>query len=267
MLALASCTKVESSPADPPAPPTPSAVSEPDAAPEGDGTVLLGMVHEGGVRTCDESGNESWSGLYWAVGFTPVVHDENVGKALASLEGRVVRVEGVVTESDATVHGGAAPPSSGMLCPMMQMRSDWELWPNGIRSRRGDEPEVGTLHLRSVEAVEPLKARVDGDEVVFTLTNPLDAAIRDATLIAHYEGCYGKPGTASERRPLGTIEAGATLDDIPVPRIETHEGPRGRNHRLSAVLVRGDVDGAVLDLDVPVSSLGVTVECPRKGRK
>ena len=55
MLALASCTKVESSPADPPAPPappTPSAVSEPDAAPEGDGTVLLGMVHEADPTAC-----------------------------------------------------------------------------------------------------------------------------------------------------------------------------------------------------------------------
>lgn len=266
MLALAACTKVEPSPADPPAAPAPT-VSDAATAPEGEGTVLLGMVHEGGVRNCDESGNESWSGLYWAVGFTPVVHDEVVGKALASLEGRVVLVEGVVTDAEATVHGGGAPPSSGMLCPMMQMRSDWELWPNGIRSRRGDEPEVGTLHLRSVEAAEPFRARVDGDEVVFAVTNPLGTAMRDATLIAHYEGCYGKPGTASERRPLGTIEAGATLDDIPVPRIETHEGPRGRNHRLSAVRIRGDVDGAVLDLDVPVSSLGVTVECPRKGRK
>lgn len=263
MLALAACSKVEL----PPAPSTTAAVGEPAEAPEGDGLVLLGVVHEGGVRGCDASGNESWSRLYWAVGFTPVVHDDAVGKVLASLEGRVVRVEGVVTDAEPTEHGGPTPPRSDMLCPMMQMRSDWELWPHGVRSRRGDEPEVGTLHLRSVEAVKPLRARARGDEVVFAVTNPLGSAIRDATLIAHYEGCYGKPGTASERRPLGPIEAGATLEGISVPRIERHDGPRGRNHRLSAVRVRGDVDGAVLDLDVPVSSLGVAVSCPRDSHK
>lgn len=266
MLGLAACTKVEPSPVDPPAPAAPQ-TSEAQPVPSGDRIVVVGMVHEGGARSCDEAGNESWHSLYWAVGFTPVVHGDGVGKTLASLEGRIVRAEGVRTNADVTLHGGDAPPQSGMLCPMMQMRSDWELWPHGMRSRRGDEPGIGGIHVTAVDAIEPFRARVRGDEVHFGVTNPFDAPIRDATLIAHYEGCYGKPGTASERRPLGTSESGASLDDIPVPRIERHDGPRGRDHRLSAVRLRGEVEGGVLDLDVPVSSLGVTVECPGKGRK
>lgn len=262
-MVLAACTKVEPSAVDPPAP----AKAPEVAAPEGEGLELVGMVHEGGVRTCDASGKEFWGDSYWAVGFTPVVHDDALGERLASLEGRIVRVEGVVTEAAPTIHGGQPPPSDAMPCPELQMRFDWELWPKRIRSRRGDEPDVGTLHLRAVEPIEPLQARVDADAVVFGLTNPLSAPIRDAKLIAHYEGCYGKPGTASQPRPLGTLEPGASVGDISVPRIEQHEGPRGHDHRLSAVRVRGEVDGAALDLDVPVSSLGVTVECPDDGRK
>ena len=147
------------------------------------------------------------------------------------------------------------------------MRSDWELWPKGIRSRRGDEPEVGTIEIQTLTPIEPLRAKVQDDEVVFGVTNPFSVPLRDATLIAQYEGCYGKPGSTSQRRPLGTLEPGADLDDIPVPRIDLQDGARGREHRLSAVRVRGTVEGGAIDLDVPVATLGVNVECPDDGRK
>lgn len=263
---LVGCTTVESTSVDASASPAKEQVKvESDA--RGEAFVLVGMVHEGGTRTCDEAGNESWVGRFWAVGFTPVVHDAALGETLAKLEGRVVAVEGDVTTAAPTPHGEEAAPASAGRCHEMQMRSDWELWPKGIRSRRGDEPDVGTLEVRSVTAVEPLRAKAEGDEVLFGVTNPFSVPLENATLIAQYEGCYGKPGSTAQRRPLGTIAAGAKLDDIPVPRIDLQDGPRGREHRLSSVRVRATVEGGAIDLDVPVAALGVTVECPDDGRK
>ena len=265
-MTLVGCTAVEPAPVDAPAPPTEAqATVEPESRREP--FVLVGMLHEGGHQTCDASGKASWIGRFWAIGFAPVVHDAAVGDTLAKLEGRVLRVEGQVTTAPRTEHGDGAPPSSATICPELQMRSDWELWPRGIRSRRGDEPEVGKVEVHTVAAIEPLRAKAQDDEVWFGVTNPFSVPLRDATLIAQYEGCYGKPGSTSQRRPLGTIGPGAELDDITVPRFDLRDGPRGREHRLSSVRVRGTVEGGAIDLDVPVATLGVDVECPDDARK
>ena len=268
-MALAGCTTLEPAPVDPPASPAREQAKVESEA-RSDSFVLVGMVHEGGSRSCDASGEESWRGRYWAIVFAPVVHDDAIGRTLAQLEGRVVKATGSITTAPRTQHGDETPPPTTptiRICPEMQMRSDWELWPKGIRSRRGDEPEVGTVEVHTVTAIEPLRAKEQDDEVRFGVTNPFSAPLRDATLIAQYEGCYGKPGSTAQRRSLGTLEAGAKLDDIPVPRIDLQDGARGREHRLSSVRVRGTVEGGAIDLDVPVATLGVNVECPDHGSK
>lgn len=256
---VCACTSVES----PPAKPTEAEGQSSTLPADAERTTVIGVVHEGGRKVCDAEGKESWLDRYWAVGFVPLVHDGPTQKTLASLEGKVVRIEGAVVEARATTHGGESPPETTAMCPMMQMRSDWEQWPHGIRHRRGDEPSVGTVQVESVEAIEPLSAKVVGDEVHVSATNPFDVSLGDATLIAYYEGCYGKPGGTVQRRPLGTLDVGATLSDIDIPRFDLRDGPRGREHRLDAVRLVGTAEGGVLDLDVPVSTLGVSVACPR----
>ncbi len=262
VLWLAGCSPAEPRPS-PIAPAEPEQPSEEPAVP-GPRVTLVGVLHEGGTRLCAAPYKDFWVDRTWAVGFVPLVHEPALSGSLAKLEGAVVKASGVATEEPTTVHGEAPPPRMTVRCGEVQMRSDWELWPNGTRARRGDGPDLTKLRIESIEVVEPLRGALREDDVWFAVTNPFDGELKDATLIAHYEGCYGKPGTATERRPLGAIEAGATLEDIPVPQISMRDMARGHEHRLDSVQLIATVDGGALDLDVDIEALGIGVACPKR---
>ena len=138
------------------------------------------------------------------------------------------------------------------------------MWPDGFRSRRGNEPELGVVHVEQAEVIAPIEARSKAETVGFTVTNPFDAPLRDAVLVAHYEGCYGKPMAATREHPLGTLKPGATRAEVDVQRIVEREHARGSNHRLDSVQLLGEVDGGALDLDVRTATLGAEVECPQR---
>ncbi len=211
---------------------------------------------------CDTSSEDFWVDRTWSVGFVPLMHAPSVSSTLAQLEGKVVVATGVAGGDKPTTHGGDERPSETAECPIPQMRSDWELWPHGTRVRRGESPDLGVFQLETVVAVQPIEAQARAGEVWLAVDNPFEAPLVDATLVAHYEGCYGKPGTVSQRRPLGTIAASSKLEDIPVPRIAGSSGGRHGEHRLASVQLLGTVEGGALDLDISLSSLGVSVACP-----
>lgn len=236
-------------------------VGEPDAVVR---TTLVGVVHEGGTQLCTEPYEVHWVDRSWAVGFVPLVHDAALGATVEKLEGKVVRVSGLATNEPATLHEGDPRPEATVPCGQVQMRSDWELWPKGTRARRGEGPELAGFRIEAVEAVVPFRGSLREDDAWFSVTNPFDRQLREATLVAHYEGCYGKPGTAVERRPLGTIEAGATLEEISVPQISMRKMSRGHEHRLDSIQLVGTVESGALDLDVEVRSLGLDVGCPKR---
>ena len=227
-------------------------------------TTLVGVVHEGGTRLCTDPHKVHWVERTWAVGFVPLVHEPGLSEAIAKLEGRVVKVSGVATDEPTTVHEGDPRPKETVMCGGAQMRSDWELWPDGIRVHRGEGPDLTAFRIEAIEVVEPLRAALRGDEVFLSVTNPFEHELENATLVAHYEGCYGKPGTASERRPLGAIQPGATLEDVPVPQLKTRETSRGQDHRLDSVQLIASVAQGALDLDVDLDALGLNVECPKR---
>jgi hypothetical protein len=260
---------VERDRAEPPAPQDAAAQHGVSADPpsSNDGLVaLLGVVHEGGVRVCDSAGSDAvWTNLYWAVGFTPLVHDDAKGTALRMAKGHVVLVRGKPVEGPRTVHdGGEELPEARGMCMPLQMRSDWELWPDGTRSNRGDGPNLRAFSVTSVEHVSPLRVKARDEDLSITVVNPFFVPLKDATLVAHYEGCYGKPMQAVERRPVGTLKSGAMKEDLTVPMFVQRDGPRGRVHRLDSIQLLGAAEARALDLDVRVRDLGATVECPER---
>jgi len=261
-LLLAGCSPVDPKPS-PKAPAEPAQADDVAAVPVAK-TTLVGVLHEGGTRLCTEPYETHWVDRTWAVGFVPLVHEPGHNDTIAKLEGSVVRVFGVATDEPRTVHDGDPRPKNTVMCGELQMRSDWESWPKGTRARRGDGPDLAKLRIESIEVVEPFRAALGDDEVTFSVTNPFERPVKDATLVAHYEGCYGKPGTAVERRPLGALEAGAALDDIPVPQISMRKMARGSEHRLDSVQLIGTVEGGAFDLDVDISTLGIDVMCPKR---
>ncbi len=259
---LAGCSPVEPKPS-PKTPEEPTQSSDVEVG-SSKKTTLIGVLHEGGTRVCTEPYEVHWVERTWAVGFVPLVHSADELEAIAKLEGAVVKVVGVVTDEPSTVHEGDPRPEKNVMCGQMQMRSDWEPWPKGIRVRRGDGPDLTGLRMESIEVVKPLSGTLHDDEVWFKVSNPLERDLQDATLVAHYEGCYGKPGSTVQRRPLGMIPTGAVLEDIPVPQISMREMARGSEHRLDSVQLTATVEGAALDLDVDISSLGLEVSCPER---
>lgn len=267
-LFIMGCSPVEPKPA--PKPPTESAPPANSASPAEEPTLLkgkttlVGVLHEGGVRVCSKPYEDLWVDRTWAVGFVPLVHAAGLSETIAPLEGAVVKVSGVVSDEPTTVHEGDPRPKTTVDCGGLQMRSDWELWPKGTRARRGNGPDLAKLRIESVELVRPFHGEIRDDEVSFSVTNPFEHELQNATLVAHYEGCYGKPGTAVERRPLGAIQAGDTLDDIPVPQLSMRKMARGQAHRLHSVQLIGTVDSGALDLDVKTDTLGLKVECPNR---
>lgn len=261
-LLLAGCSPVDpkpspKAPAEPVEPHEQAAVSMPKIT-------LVGVLHEGGTQLCSEPYEVHWVDRTWAVGFVPLVHDPAHHDSIAKLEGSVVKVFGVATDAPTTIHEGDPRPEKTVMCGELQMRSDWELWPKGTRARRDDGPDLAKLRVESIEVVEPFGGALHDDDVWFSVTNPFEREVKDATLVAHYEGCYGKPGTAVERRPLGTLEAGATLEDIPVPQISMRKMARGQAHRLDSVQLIGTVEGGAFDLDVQIDTLGIDVTCPKR---
>ena len=266
-LLLAGCSPADPKPVPnaptepPPAEPKPVPIETAAAVP---GTTLVGVLHEGGTRLCSEPYEAVWVERTWAVGFVPLVHEPGLGEAIAKLEGEVVKVSGIATDQPATVHGGDPPPKTTVVCGEVQMRSDWEQWPSGTRARRDDGPDLAKLRIEAIEVALPFRGALREDEVWFSVTNPFEHDLQDATLVAHYEGCYGKPGHVAQRRPLGAIKAGDTLEDIPVPQISMRKMSRGQEHRLDSVQLTATVESGALDLDVQIDTLGLEVGCPKR---
>ena len=241
---------------------------DPKSAPEGPELTLVGVVHEGGQRVCDDQYKEFWVGRHWAAGFVPLAYSKPaLGQVLAAAKGKVVVVRGVETRQPPTQHGDTRAPTTRGECPIYQMRSDWEVWPDGIRKRRA-EATPKTLHVAEVREVQPLVATAATSTADLVVHNPFATTLRDGTLVAHYEGCYGKPGSTADPFSLGELAAGAVSKSVQVPLRVDRDGPRARDYRLDSVELTGVTQGGRLDLDVDVGDLGISAPCPdRNGKK
>ena len=96
----------------------------------------------------------------------------------------------------------------------------------------------------------------DGGDVEVVIHNPFEVALADVEVIAHYEGCYGKPGATAETWRVGKLAAGGDTGRphrFPA-RIQSGANPRGRDYALRSLeLVAADARSLAtvfVDLDL-----------------
>ena len=205
---------------------------------------LVGLLTAQGDRQCKD-GKESWINPRHEVDFTHVVHS---AVPLEPLEGQVVLVTGEP----------ATPPPSppeGPDCPIMQMRSDWVMGKEGIRIRQGGGGPPG-IRVQSATKVE-VGARREKEELVVRFRNPLTRPLGNVSLQLHYEGCYGKPGSSTHEKAIGTLAPGAIAEH----RFPVMDEPGGR-HVAHSFGVEGGDETVTVAVDLSLAKLGVEVACP-----
>jgi hypothetical protein len=267
LLALA-CTAADEPIEQPePAPTSPATQveAEPSPTPVQPREYFIAYVGQTGIEHCPEGHEFEWLDVRETLGFVPTR-----GLSLAPWLGKVVLATG---ESSSRTPPPADLPTPAP-CPIMQMRSDWRHTPTGMRIDRGEHPQVEEFALAGVEAL-PLALVREGDELVVTFTNPLPFALAEATLVGHYEGCYGKPGSTQVSGSPTPLAPGAVLvERLPAiaedlaegPAPERKGGPEARVHLLDSIQLRATpAPGSAplhVDLDAPLSSFALSLECP-----
>jgi hypothetical protein len=267
---LFACTAAEE-PTEQPQPTKPTSEAapveaEPHAvAPAAAREYFIAHVGETGIEHCPDGHTFEWLDRRTTLGFVPTR-----GHSLAPWLGKLVLAKG---ESSTRTPRPADLPTPAP-CPIMQMRSDFRHTPAGMRMDRGEHPPIEEFAVASVEAL-PLAVVREGDELVVTFTNPLPFALAELTLIGHYEGCYGKPGTMQVSSTPAPLARGASHverlptfseDLAPGPMPERKGGPQAREHRLHSIqLLATPAPGSAplhVDLDAPLSSFDLALECP-----
>ncbi len=228
------------------------------AAPAGDDVFLVGVLDENGVAECPDGGDRKWAQIEPVIGWTKVTIAEAPPRKLF---GTAVVARGGILDAARQRSGSAVSPE----CPQMQMRSDWMETPSGIRLER--EPSTAGPHVR-VDNLRPLSelsaTEVDG-KLAVELRNPVPVELADVTLVVHYEGCHGKPGATQRSQVHGALPVGAGMRASFPAIVEAERAPsRLEPHRAMSLQILAKSDRAFFDLDVRVSSLGATVECPSR---
>ncbi|MFO7566181.1 MAG: hypothetical protein R6X02_26280 [Enhygromyxa sp.] len=153
-------------------------------------------------------------------------------------------------------------------CPPMQMRSDWEKTPRGVRVHRTAPAGVDHFLLTSVRRLEELKVEAAGERVRVSFENPLPFALTGVRLQMHYEGCYGKPGVLTRESEARTLGPGERLEHEFTRIVEQSDRPSARQRHAAAALVleiggsEGPAEARVwADLDVSLQQLGLRFDC------
>jgi hypothetical protein len=266
---LLACMSTEPAEAPASASPTVAAVeAEPSPVPEAEGDeYFFAVLGQSGVEHCPpDNPKATWVNVQPTLGFV-----EAGGPATETIEPLMDLP--VLARGTSMAAPQRAPQSIEVRpCPPMQMRSDWVNTPRGIRVQRTSSPSIEHFHVTSVRRLDELAVVREGDELVVSFRNPLPFALVDVRFVMHYEGCYGKPGTASITGDPIELAPGAEVTQR-FPMIKDHEptGPRkgtpnAREHRAAnLVLVLGEQPEGVTvhtDLAVSLQNLGIAFDCP-----
>lgn len=166
--------------------------------------VLVGVLTEQAVRQCSPDGKESWQDPHFQVGFVRLV--TGLAPVPRSLVGKPVEVVGPEVARPAEARTGGP-------CPAYQMRSDWVQGKAGFRvMRRGSEASL--RKARRVQQIRPfqgLQVTRVRNQLRVAFTPPGQHLYPEVTLVVHYEGCYGKPGTVSRERKLTARRGGQRI--------------------------------------------------------
>ncbi|MCC6523470.1 MAG: hypothetical protein IT373_12500 [Polyangiaceae bacterium] len=271
-LALGACGRSEPGPKDPPPsvsvraePPSPLGSEAASEAPWAGESVLLGVVHEQGTAYCtDRARNDPhFTARFFSAGFVPLL---GALDAVRALHGRPAVLFG--RPSTRPPAPEIRIPEPHVDCMPIQARSDWVPSPDGILVRRDAGPALAGFEVRAARPFAGLAAKLAGTGVRVAVDTPLAVPLASLALVAHYEGCYGKPGTTSrtvglgDLAPHGHAEAAVEVFDVEA------DAPQGRSdHVLASLALHAATEGIYFDLDVPVRALGLDLECPERGRK
>ncbi|MBM4372029.1 MAG: hypothetical protein FJ098_10275 [Deltaproteobacteria bacterium] len=236
-----------------------------DPAPAGRPAVFLGVLTEQFREVCTGPMKSEWVDPHWEVGFARVTLP--AGEDPAPLRGKPVLLTGRVPPD--AVQG--PPRSGGGGCVQMQARSDWVIGRDGVRVVRELPAAAARPSLFVADTLAPLEGLLvsgDGDELDVVFTNPLDRALEGVVVTMHYEGCYGKPGVLRRHHDAGTVPPGGQVH-ARFPRIARDpEAPGSRaawDHAAGSLQVATTSPDVIMDLDVPLSTLGAAVSCPERG--
>jgi hypothetical protein len=220
---------------------------------------LVGVLTEQADRKCTGKDEAEWVNRHYEVGFVPIVARK---RKLKRHVGKVVVIRGKVArkyQRKAVAHSGD--------CPAMQMRSDWIAGLHGMRVRRSGGVGFGAFKARRIKRFRSLKTKRQGDELLVTLRNPFRMNLGHMQVRVHYEGCYGKPGRTvlSDSRPE-LRRRGKMQVRFPLI-IEKNRAGRGQvSYAAASLELSARNPKVVWDFDLPLSSVGIDVKCPKKRR-
>ncbi len=227
--------------------------------------IVIAELGSIGALKCDGD-KETWSNLIPTAGLTPLVTNESVRKTWLDSVGAMVRFTGRISTELPSL------PLFPEPCMPMQMRSDWLYTPSGIVIDKAGLNYGSPLDASTFEVWDGLSMERKGDKIQASLTNKgFDRPLKDITLVAHYEGCYGKPGSTSRnaksfdlaQKATKTVEFPALLSDADKP-----VSPRHRPHyRLVSVQVRSAMDDVVFLLDRSLYKHGIDIDCEENREK
>lgn len=220
-------------------------------------TTLVGVLSEQADRLCTDSGDQ-WVNKRLEVGFVELVGEVAGAKDLLG--------QPVVVTGAAVAPPDRAPVRHTAECEVMQMRSDWQVGFNGVRIRRTAPQAVKAFRVGEVKALEGFTGAKEGEDVVVTFSNKTGAALDEVVVEFHYEGCYGKPDSVTERRRGPASKPNSTATARAPLMVTRRRRNQDRAHALRAVTVAAKGDHAVFDLTVDALELGVAVECPKARR-
>lgn len=220
--------------------------------------------------------NSKWIDPHFEIGFVPVVLDPQID-AKSFVQKMVV----AMGEVDSSI-----PPrkiQAGFSCGQeAQSRGDW-VWgkdgsvrelrevPSWIRKQlKWNEFETTTVRVNSIKPFSGLTAKMEGKELVVSFTNTLRRDLKEITVKAHYEGCYGKPGAIHQEKSFSSVAVNQTvLARFPVISVDEKQtntplGDRSQHVVHSIQIVSSDQD-VWFDLDASVKGdLGLPLECPKR---
>lgn len=220
--------------------------------------VLLGVIRRFGTEVCKgpDDDDPEWKDVHLRAGLVRLEGDTS---DMEDLRGEPAILYGKVTSE-----GKPKLAREEGNCMPIQRRSDWVSTPDGTVLQRDPAPGIATFRARSAKRFDGLRAKEDGSDLAIELSNPLEDPLSEASLVVHYEGCYGKPMTHDEKRELGTLAKGAKAGaKVPLLFIETR-GDRALTHRVDSIQVTGKADGVYFDLDVRLEKLGAEQACPKR---
>lgn len=217
---------------------------------------LIGILSEQAVPVCNGSQDYSWVDSHLEVGFIRIDPTTQLPK---NLIGQPVLVTGWKNPVDPP----QPPQTTGACPPIAQMRSDWVLSRNGFRIKRQVSDgvrETGPMAAESVKPFDGLRLKRQGQELKAELVNTLGIPLQGIELLAHYEGCQGKPGSQVLRHAFAWLQPGASASASFPGHLQRHEDPR-HHYALHSIQVINSHNNVLFDFDQVLSDPALHFSC------